>query len=48
LIGDLDHPERIITAASIVAGWAGSGERTKKEIEAAKKFLSQWPEGPQI
>jgi hypothetical protein len=48
LIGDLDHPERIITAASIVVGWAKTGKRTKEEIEAAGLFLSQWPEGPQI
>jgi len=48
LIGDLDHPERIITAASIVAGWAKTGKRTKEEIEAAGLFLSQWPDGPQL
>jgi len=48
LIGDLDHPERIITAANIVVGWAKTGKRTKEEIEAAGLFLSQWPDGPQI
>jgi hypothetical protein len=36
------------TAAEIVRGWAKEGKRTKEEIEAAKLFLSQWPEGPQI
>lgn len=34
-------------AAYAVAGWAIQAERTPEEIEAAKKFLSQWPEGPQ-
>ena len=48
LIGDLDQPERIITAASIVAGWAKTGERTREETEAARLFLCQWPEGPQL
>jgi len=48
LIGDLDHPERIMTAASIIAGWAKTGKRTKEEIETAGLFLSQWPEGPQL
>lgn len=42
------HPERIVTAADVVAGWARSTERTPEEIEAARKFLSQWPDGPQI
>ena len=45
LIGEVPN---LVSAASIVAGWAGSGNRTKEEIEAAGLFLSQWPGGPQI
>lgn len=37
-----------ITAAQIVAGWAVSGQRTPDELEAVGRYLSQWPEGPQI
>ena len=40
--------EDLLTAAEVVVGWAKEKKRTKEEIEAAKLFLSQWPEGPQI
>jgi hypothetical protein len=47
LLGDVDRPETL-TAAEIVAGWAMNAERNEEELEAARTFLSQWPEGPQI
>jgi len=34
--------------AIIVAGWAMATERTDEEREAARRFLRQWPEGPQL
>lgn len=48
LIGDIEKPDKLITAAQVVAGWASKPERTKAEIETAASFLRQWPEGPQI
>lgn len=48
LIGDLTKPETILTAAQIVYAWAILKVRTKEERQAAKSFLSQWPDGPQI
>lgn len=36
-----------VTAASVVAGWAAQPDRTTEDLQAAIKFLSQWPEGPQ-
>ncbi|HBG38938.1 MULTISPECIES: hypothetical protein [Clostridium] len=44
----IGSPPIIITAASVIAGWADNPERTPEEIAAARKYLSQWPEGPQI
>ena len=35
-------------AAAVVVSWAGKPQRTEREIEAARRFLAQWPEGPQI
>ena len=35
-------------AAEVVAGWAEKKNRTEKEKNAARLFLRQWPEGPQI
>jgi len=40
--------EDLLTAAELIVEWAKKGKRNKEEIEAAKLFLSQWPEGPQI
>lgn len=48
LIGDLDKPDQLLTAAQIVYAWAKTKAKTPKEIQAAKSFLSQWPEGPQL
>jgi hypothetical protein len=48
LIGDIEKPETIVTAASIVYAWAKTKKRKPHEIEVAKSFLRQWPEGPQI
>jgi hypothetical protein len=45
LIGE---PGNLITAASVVAGWIERPGRTAEEFAAARKFLGQWPEGPQI
>jgi hypothetical protein len=36
------------TAADIVMTWAREKERTQLELEAARDFLRQWPEGPQL
>lgn len=38
----------ILTGASIVAGWAMDKKRTPREVEIARLYLSQWPDGPQI
>jgi hypothetical protein len=43
MIGNLDEPEKPVTAAGLVAGWARSGERTVEELDAARLFLKQWP-----
>jgi len=40
--------EDLLTAAEFIVEWARTGERSKAETQAAKLFLSQWPEGPQI
>ncbi len=48
MVGHLERPDTIVTAAGVVAGWAMQPERTSTEIKAARAFLSQWPEGPQI
>lgn len=45
LIGELHRP---ISGAAVVAGWGSSPNRTPEEIAAARLFLGQWPEGPQI
>jgi hypothetical protein len=37
-----------VTAAYYVARWAHQPERTAYEIEAARAYLAQWPEGPQV
>ena len=36
------------TAADIVMTWAREKSRTQLELEAARSFLRQWPEGPQL
>jgi hypothetical protein len=38
----------VFPAANIVAGWVAKVGRTPEEVEAARKFLAQWPEGPQV
>lgn len=48
LIGDLDRPETLMHAAEPVLAWALKPERTPEEREAARRFLAQWPEGPQL
>lgn len=39
---------RILTGAHIVAGWAMDKKRIPREIEIARLYLSQWPDGPQV
>ncbi len=38
----------LLPAANIVAAWASDPERTDEEREAARRFLCQWPDGPQL
>ena len=45
LIGE---PPKLMLGAQIVAGWASQPDRTADEIEAARRFLRQWPDGPQL
>jgi hypothetical protein len=47
LIGDLEAGP-LMYAADIVASWAKQPGRTEAELKAARMFLRQWPEGPQI
>lgn len=47
LIHDDAH-ERIYPAANVVAGWAMKPERSVLEVKAARMYLAQWPEGPQV
>jgi len=37
-----------MTAAALVEVWASSPDRSDDEIEAARRFCAQWPEGPQV
>ena len=37
-----------ITAADVVCGWAYDRDRTHDEVEAARRFCAQWPDGPQV
>jgi hypothetical protein len=39
---------RMIVAALLVHEWASREGRTEQEINAARRYLSQWPAGPQI
>lgn len=41
-------PAGMMRAAEIVADWARQTGRSAPEREAAKLFLGQWPEGPQV
>jgi hypothetical protein len=45
---DTDAQGNPIRAGFIVALWALKPERTRREIHAARRFLRQWPEGPQV
>ena len=35
-------------AAAVVAAWATKKCRKPEELEAARRFLRQWPDGPQV
>ncbi len=48
MIPDPEKPSGIVAAAKIVVNWAVKPGRTEEEIKAARLFLLQWPEGPQI
>jgi hypothetical protein len=48
LIVDPAQPERAVRGADLVAAWALAPERTPEEREAARRYLGQWPAGPQI
>jgi len=43
LIGDSG-----ISGADVVAAWGRAPERTDHERDAARRYLQQWPDGPQI
>jgi len=43
-----DESGPVMRAASLVELWASSPERSDDEIEAARRFLRQWPDGPQV
>jgi hypothetical protein len=42
------HPNISLTAAQVVLAWGLAPERTPTEKEAARRYLHQWPEGPQL
>lgn len=46
--GPSDIIDGTMTAADIIVGWAKRPGRTNDELIAARKFLGQWPEGPQL
>jgi len=48
IIGTVDKPDELLTAAQIVYAWGTQRDRREEEREAARSFLRQWPEGPQI
>jgi hypothetical protein len=48
LIDTLSVGGDIFPAANIVFAWTQLPGRTAGELKAARLFLSQWPEGPQI
>lgn len=39
---------RTASAGALVEVWAEQSGRTEAELEAARAFLGQWPEGPQV
>jgi len=44
----LGFPPKLMRAADIVLAWATQPDRTDAERQAARLFLQQWPDGPQI
>jgi hypothetical protein len=48
IIGDVNRPSEMMRAADVVAAWVAKPGRTADEIEVARLFLAQWPEGPQV
>ena len=43
-----DESGPVMRAAPLVEVWASSPDRSDAEIEAARRFCAQWPEGPQV
>jgi hypothetical protein len=37
-----------VVAARLVLEWATKGDRTEAEVDAAQRYLSLWPNGPQL
>lgn len=46
--GPADIIDGGMTAASVILGWANIPGRTDEELRAARLYLGQWPEGPQL
>ena len=44
----LGEPPHLMFAAAVVAGWARHPDRTADELDAARRYLGQWPDGPQV
>lgn len=45
---DVLPTDQPLTGADLVARWGSEPERTTSELKAARLFLGQWPDGPQI
>jgi hypothetical protein len=45
---DPEDPDNVTLAAEVVHAWASQPERTPEERDAARRYLGQWPEGPQL
>ena len=48
IVGGWDGPDTAAVGAVIVMKWAAKPERTEDERGAARMYLQQWPEGPQL
>lgn len=46
--GPADIIDGDMTAAGVILGWANRPGRTEDELRAARLYLGQWPEGPQL
>lgn len=48
MLGDIDRPDSLTSAAQVVATWGGEPGRTRQERTAARAFCRQWGAGPQV